>query len=232
MKRLLIYYGWPSKINGAADTKAAAAEFARYDELVLGAGLEQSNHPDREATAEILALLAPWPPRVYGYIDLGVTTSDLSPAAIDQRIAGWNKLGVDGIFYDDAGPDFGVDIFRLRDAITTAHYSALKVCVNAWDPQCLYRAGLLDSDAYLAESFAVKDGLRVPWRERARLIRRYSAAAGVEPWAVATGPYTPRLFRRGLKAAQIAGFDSFGWGEPTYSADSQAPYRPRPGEPR
>ncbi len=36
---LLIYYGWPSGINGTFAVAAAAAELARYDHVVLGDGL-------------------------------------------------------------------------------------------------------------------------------------------------------------------------------------------------
>ena len=44
---LLIYYGFPSLINGAGGVVAtAAADFGQYDHVVLGAGLEDPGHGD------------------------------------------------------------------------------------------------------------------------------------------------------------------------------------------
>lgn len=48
---LLIYYGWPSSINGTFSVALAAAELGRYDVIVLGDGLSKDTHPDHASRA-------------------------------------------------------------------------------------------------------------------------------------------------------------------------------------
>ena len=56
---LLVYYGWPSGINGTFTVAGAAAEFAAYDLVVLGDGLEKATHPDHANTVAIMAQARP-----------------------------------------------------------------------------------------------------------------------------------------------------------------------------
>lgn len=219
MKRLLVYYGWPSLINGADTARAAADHFDRYDHVILGAGLEHPKHPNHDATRQILDLLSR--PLVFGYVDLGVTTNDLDPAEISQRVHLWRQVGAGGIFYDDAGQDFGVSPERQAQAIGLAHNQDMLVCVNCWNPEDVNPWA-----AYvLAESWAVQDGRKVGWRRRGRQLARLDAYV----LSVATGLFDRRLMRRAYRAAQRCGHEAFGWGEPGYSTDTVAPWRPRPG---
>ena len=57
---LLIYYAYPSMINGAATIDDAAAEFGLYDVAVIGDGLQDgpgdpNPHPDHANTVAIIA---------------------------------------------------------------------------------------------------------------------------------------------------------------------------------
>ena len=54
-KKLAIYYGWPSAVSGAGGNVTTAANvFKDYDQVVLGAGLEDGTHPDHTNTAAII----------------------------------------------------------------------------------------------------------------------------------------------------------------------------------
>src|SRR4051794_38029690 len=83
---LLIYYSYPSVINGATTTTQAATEFGRYDQVVLGGGLEQTTHPDHANTVAIIHDANDANTTFLGYVDLGVYTSHFTTAQIDQRI--------------------------------------------------------------------------------------------------------------------------------------------------
>src|SRR5262245_56256050 len=79
--RLAIYYGYPSLVNGAGgNLNAATAHFSAFDIVVLGDGLEHLVHPDHANTTQIIADLTAGGTEVYGYIDMGVTTQNLSLA--------------------------------------------------------------------------------------------------------------------------------------------------------
>src|SRR5580693_8524112 len=53
---LLIYYGYPSLINGAnGNLTKAASTLGSYNDVVLGDTLELSSHPDHANTTKILA---------------------------------------------------------------------------------------------------------------------------------------------------------------------------------
>jgi hypothetical protein len=56
VRTLAVFYGWPSAINDArGDIGAATREFAGYDAVILGAGLEKDSHGDHAAMTEIVA---------------------------------------------------------------------------------------------------------------------------------------------------------------------------------
>ena len=178
-KRLAIYYGIPSLVNGAAgDVGRAAAAFAEYDLVVFGDGLEFDDVvPARKPpgagpieygrTKAIIAQLAASPRKtaVFGYVDLG-SSQQLSIDEIKSRVAKWKALGAAGIFYDEAGADFGVDRARQNAAVEAAHAARLRVVLNAFNPDDVFRTGddgvrprLGAGDAYLLESFAVRNGV-------------------------------------------------------------------------
>ena len=112
-EKLAIYYGWPSLVNDAdGDVNVAAADFANFDIVVLGDGLEHPAHGDHDKTEQIISQLVVSGTEVYGYIDMGVTTQNLSLATAQAYVDEWDAMGVTGIFWDDVGYDFGVDRAR------------------------------------------------------------------------------------------------------------------------
>lgn len=139
---LLVYYGFPSLINGAAgDLDAAAAELARHDFVVLGAGLErpaaEGGSDDHEETVAIVDRPALSGTLVFGYVPLGVLTGNLPQDEIEDRIDAWmDVVGADGIFFDEFGYDFCVDRARQNAAVgyVKTHHPGAPVVANAYQP--------------------------------------------------------------------------------------------------
>ncbi|MEZ4701041.1 MAG: T9SS type A sorting domain-containing protein [Rhodothermales bacterium] len=244
---LLVYYGWPSVINGAGSVDLAAEALGQYDYVVLGDGLEIDTHPDYANTVALLAHPAMADTKVFGYIDLGVTTQNLPVSEYKLRMVWWTDIGADGIFLDDFGYDFGVTRERQNDAVDFAHALEVPVMVNAWDPDDAFsraadptynpnerRAALQAGDFYFSESYMIQEGAYVDaafWREKADKLDAYRQTFGVGVMSVTTpgGTYDEQQFHYAWHAAAIDGHTAIGWGEPSFSSvDAQAPFRVRP----
>jgi hypothetical protein len=244
LKRLAIYYSWPSLVNGAGcDVIQATTVFTQFDIVVFGGGLEDSSHRDHIRTITITNNLKEGGIKIYGYIDLGISTANLDLVAIETRVNNWAAMGATGIFYDNAGRDFGVSRTRLISAVDLAHnYSpTLSVFVNAWNPDDVFADGpegtvpLKKGDWYLAESHPVSGDLCLDlgfwWDKSHKLITYREQISGVRIAAVGTGNQGPTNtitnpnhwndhspFRQPLWAACLFGFDAFGFTNPEYSA--------------
>jgi len=225
---LLIYYGWPSAINNGHDE-----DFNQYAYVVLGATLENEDHPDHWPTSAIIEHRDAY---FYGYIDLGVNyASNLSMRQIKRSMRRWKRMGVRGVLLDDFGFDWGVGPKRQNNAIDAAHKLGLSVIANVWNPHLgLARdTHLRVNDYLLAESFYINSGtFDEKWRQRAEWFRIFSRIYGMGVMSVATagkdGHY-PRLdFEAALSCAEEYGHVACGWGEWNYSAqDCLAPWRER-----
>jgi hypothetical protein len=261
---LAIYYGYPSLINGVdGDMDRAVDAFSPYDIIVFGDGLEFNDQrsgrlpvgpgsDEHQRAARILTRLreSPRSPELYGYVALG-QMQHLVGSEIDERVALWSAMGVTGIFFDEAGRDYGVTRQRLATAVGSAHERGLNVCVNAFEPADVLgpdtkgspRSGhrnaravdtpLEPQDAVLLESFAVRLGIRQARDEvatRARRALALSDAAGVRVFGVSTaapdGSFNADDLVYARSLAESSGLDAFGWGEPQYGAtDSRLPWR-------
>jgi len=245
--RLAIYYGYPTLVEqSGGNVRDAARVLGAYDVLVLGDGLELP--PDARASGldderrklpDLISLLHATRRRteVFGYIDLG-RSQNLSLEEIARRIELWQRVGADGIFFDEAGTDFGVSRDTRNDAIEAVHRRRLSVFLNVFDPDDAFNgaadaqpdAQLGAGDAVLLESFAVRNGVLEP---REATATRVAAAqlhrrAGVRMLGVTTtlGEYDAALFAEAHSRAVELQLDGFGWGEPTFSAaDSRLPWR-------
>jgi hypothetical protein len=256
-QRLAIYYGYPSLVEGAAgDLSRAVGTFAAYDVVVFGDGLElggasadaglRAEH--RHLTQMILSLHATArKPKLYGYVDLG-RTQHLADAEVGRRIDEWSRLGVDGIFFDEAGRDFGVTPARRTTAVRAAHDSGLSAFMNAFDPDDLFAGrpstsprgpdDLGERDALLLESFAVREGVvqsAEATTKRASAALKWRERTGVKVFAVTTTvarTFDQSVFAHAWQMAAMLGIDGFGWGEPDFSADSKLPWRERSSDER
>jgi len=225
---LLIYYGWPSCINGGHPE-----DFDRYAYVVLGAGLEEPDHPDHAITQRIIKDTSAW---VYGYIDVGVTTNNYTVRRIRRSMKRWRRMGAVGVMLDDFGFGYRVTKQRQRRCIDAAHALGLSVICNIWNPltDLDREAGLNVSDFLLCESYYIKEGLYdPPWLDRADQFHQIADHYGCGVMSVTTAspgsPFRPDLLAEAWHAAKGVGHVAFGWGEYLFSAqDSLAPWRERP----
>ncbi|MEN0046375.1 MAG: hypothetical protein AAF806_04855 [Bacteroidota bacterium] len=199
--------------------------------------------------------------QVFGYIDLGTIQglAQLTLAQINTRIAAWNNMGVAGIFFDDVELGFGVDRARMNAAIDEAHILGLPVMVNGNIPDEIFSAtygavSMQQGDWYMVESFHIRNGdyytNDTEDQDLTFVINKYSTTAGyslqygVNVAAITTSDYndtdgdgitddyTNEKMSHAWWLAVFYGFDTFGWGEPDYSASGQSntllPFRTRP----
>lgn len=256
LEALLIYYGFPSLINGSQSTEEACQHFARYQRVILGDGLEDLKHPDHQATRSLMEGCPTT--RFYGYIDLGCfcphhPVQNLSLKQIHHRLQNWRQLGVEGILFDDYGYDFRVTRQRQIQAVQSAHELGLSVIANSWDPGdalgakiCGNNPGGLASplraeDGYLMESYLVAQGHWVAfssWRKRCLILKKVLSETPVEVHCCTTtqagASVEPASAIQFLSfSAWMDGHRSFAWGEPFFSAgDNLAPWHRRPDLPQ
>src|SRR5207253_6099504 len=152
------------------------------------------------------------------------------------RVDRWHQVGVDGVFFDEAGHEFRVTTARLRAAVQAVHARGLSAFLNAFNPDDLFdgQAVLDERDALLVESFAVRNGDLEPMARtaaRAAAAIKWRQRFGVLVFAITTpgdGPFDAHLFASAWKSAVGFDLDGFGWGERSFSADSRLPWHPPP----
>ena len=220
-----IYYGYPSLVNGAkGDLNKAAHVFNSYQIVVLGDGLELASHAEHNNVVALLSNVTH--ARVFGYVCIG-STQKLPLSEVGSRVLAWKRTGVQGIFLDEAGQDYGVDHVRREAIIDFIHAHGLSAFVNAFQPDDVFAEGthLGKGDLYLLESFAVRMGeldntaimgIRVAHALKYRT--RYKV--GLVGITTSTDGFSSTLYRKGYDAAQKAALDGFGWGEPSFSSQS------------
>lgn|GEM_PF-790920 len=182
-KKLLIFYSWPNAINDAGlasdAVAAAAAEYGKYNYVVLNRTFSGSDCP-QDTVSAIINHPSCKNTIFFGYIDLGMLASShrLEMSEIKTRIAAWNDMGVDGIFFDEYGFDYDVTRARQNEAIDAVHAvkskkrgKMLSVIANAWNLKDVFGSEVNSvsnpdgndskmgsSDYYLLESFFISEG--------------------------------------------------------------------------
>lgn len=252
MKALLIYYGYPSLINGSKTKQDSLEHFRNYAQVVLGDGLQNASHPDHAHSKWLIANLSST--LFFGYIDLGVYSphhpmQNLSLVEIGKRAADWKDLGVAGILLDDYGYDFAVTRERQKMAVETLHQLGLRVIANSWDPRHALDsapcegnpkglpAPLKSGDFYLYESYMINNGEWThfkQWRAKSNTLARLrKSQREIEILSTTTTRPGVHLTQADLEfvyhCAWMEGHQGFAWGEPHFAAgDNQAPWRTRP----
>ena len=238
--RLCIYYGWPSAVNGSGGSVSkASTQFLNCDVLVLGDGLEHPSHGDHQATASIIATMIGAGRQVFGYVDLGVSTQNLSIDTIKQYVDEWRAMGASGIFFDDAGYDYGVTRARQNAAVDYVHLYGMKVFMNAWvmddvlsdfDQTGSYVPSRVGAgDWYLAESWLISGGKYQSlsdWAAKADRGLAYARAKGVRIAAISTTGLMKALatdsgsdkFKMAWWGAAMYGVGAWQWTDIGYSS--------------
>lgn len=243
IKHLGIYYGWPSLFDGVHSVDEAITKLSGYDVLVFGADLEQPEHTDHSNTHHIIQRLK-GRREFYGYISLSPRSHpDLT--VIVSKVERWKAMGVAGIFFDEAGYDFGVTRTRQNQAIDLVHQRGLKVFINAFDPADVFsttphprfnprgEASILSSgDCYLYESFGMIMGKpEAPTLRRVKMIKlAYAQQHGIRIFGITTSPtpgfFDAHLWKQVIQEAHRLGLDGLGWGEYQFAAtDNRMPFR-------
>jgi len=175
-KKLAIYYGWPSLVNGAnGNVNAAVDSFNDYDVVVFGDSLEfpqhigaigqipdfgcdQNSHRDHDATQQIINLLKP-KTKVYGYVSIGgektarqcygiPTPTPLTVTEMKARINAWAAMGVAGIFLDEAEYGFGSTRTVQNTIEDYIHRKSLKVFINGFNPDHIFGTSIINQVHY------------------------------------------------------------------------------------
>ncbi len=237
---LLIYYGYPSLVNGAnGNLTKAASTLGSYNDVVLGDKLELSSHPDHANTVKILASSAMANTKVFGYVDLGVSTQNLSIKTMETDVSDWKTTGATGIFLDDFGYDYDTTRARQNTIVGYAHRLGLAVMANAYNPADAFGASvsannptgtptaLNSSDYYLYESYQVELGTYVSaanWQAKATQLATYQASIGFKVAAETTNnaanTFNQSEFNYAWYSALISGYSAVGWGEFNYAAST------------
>lgn len=213
---LAIYYGWPSLVNGAQNNNAAATVFGEYDVVVFNQGLEEPPHGDHVKTKEIIQLLhANHTTKVFGYINgpqwnTSWSVTNMPPVNWQGHLDLWVAMGVDGIFIDEFGYDWGTTRVAQNAMLDAVHARGLPAFVNSWfidhtfssAPDPVFPNGnpnsipshILATDLYLLESFTIIQGnydtcvrpVFDTWVTKADKALAYRQTFGTDMWAMTT----------------------------------------------
>lgn len=253
IKKLAIYYGYPSYVNDNT-INGAVSVFKDYDLLVFGKDLENNSHPDNYNTGQIICHPDMINTEVYGYIDTTYSTSKMK-----NSVNRWTSMGVKGIFINLFGYDFGTTREQQNIFVDYIHEKGLKVFVNSWNPDDALGNNiinpnninaiahkLLPTDWYLAESFAIKNNeyddidynsnSEKDWIEKGmKILNNYSNTIQIACIATinSDGLSTNLLYSQekadySYYSTIMFGFHAWGFGEDRYSAlNNSLPYRNR-----
>jgi hypothetical protein len=116
---LLIYYGWINSFNSSVNVwnnEKVAQDMAKYNIIVLGNGLADSDHGDYSNTTTVVARIKVLNPntKIFGYVSV-----NQSLANFEDEVDEWEVLEVHGIFLDEAGYDHGSTTTNSRTAFNT-----------------------------------------------------------------------------------------------------------------
>lgn len=243
-QHLLVFYGYPSLINGSNGNIASALDvFKNYDLIILGAGLEKPSHDDHIKTKQIIQNLKEINPdiEIFGYTNLG--TLNTSPIFTDeelkQYIDDWTSMGVTGIFGDEFAFDFGVSRQRQNLFVDHAHSKGLNVMANSYvlenalEPEMGVETRLTSEkgDYIMLESFFMSDDASVANNfavqvERAKKAYFYARTTGIKVAALARIPISDYnsnsnqsdRFSQAWYASAMFGFDAFQYTQSNFSA--------------
>lgn len=247
--KLLIYYGTPQGVNGKYENNYAAQTFSRWDYVVFGAGLEDPGNVYNSSTQTIISKMHSLNAqvKVFGYIDVGVTTGNYSISQLQTFVNQWKTIGADSIFMDVAGYDFHVSRSRLNTILDYIHGQGMNAIVNAFTPADVMGSNvdatynptgtpthMNASDFYLLESWVVNtssytthNGFAITSdiKTRGDSATSYRSSLGVKILSVGVVDYSSytdeqitRYFKMNEAASMAFSLDGYGIGATNYSS--------------
>ncbi|MDZ7900565.1 MAG: hypothetical protein U5N85_21380 [Arcicella sp.] len=256
-KKLLIYYGIPSGINGATTTSQAASHFSQYDYVVWGNLIDIASHQNYLQSKQVFDLIKSNNNsiKMFGYLYIGLgnpTLTEVPDANLLSRIQSIKNYGFDGVLFDLCGTSDGCTAQRLRTAVNFAHSIGLSVIGNTGDPiEILHpsketpqqNSPFLPTDFYLYESFLV-------------MLNNYHTLSEFDYWFQTKSPniylnrlngsrqeiqilstttvgvdnttYNENKFFFSWFGAALNNHIATGWGELYFGANNVSPFRNRP----
>jgi len=135
IRSLLVLYAPPNIANGKYDDNYAASILCRYDDVVLGSGLEDPGNAYHASTQTIIQKVGEISPTTvtWGYIDAGVTTGNIPLSTLQTQIDQWIAMGIGGIFVDTFGYDYQVPRSRQNSILSYIHSKGVGAIINVWN---------------------------------------------------------------------------------------------------
>jgi len=242
-KKLCIYDGIPSQVNGASGNIATAVSvFQVYDQVIFGVGLQYNTHPDHNNTVNIVSQLNSLNVSVYGEVDCSQPFT-----LVKQDINKWQTLAIKGFYCNKMGYDFNVNRSTQNQILTYIHNKGLPAFVNTSNPDDIFSSvvnptynpsglasGMTSNDWYLDQSYQIVNGAYQTvsdWTTKANKMANYKQSFGTKMACITT--YDTSVFNQSKMdysyfSAILYGFDSFGFGEYNFSTGSNSlPFRTR-----
>lgn len=247
--KLMIFYGVPQGVNSIFDDTQAAQIFSKYDYVVFGAGLEDPGNTYHASTINIINLMRQLNPivKVFGYIDIGVSTGNYTIPQMETMVDQWVTTGIDGIFFDVAGYDFLVPRSRLNTMVDYVHTKNMGAFVNSFNPDDVMSSAVDPTfnpsgtptkmdyrDFYLLESWVCNtdaytgnNGFAIMFdiKTRADKARNYRSTLGVRIMTTnivnvtsTSRADTERFFKMVEGMAIIFGIDGYGIASSSYGS--------------
>lgn len=134
----LVYLGESDKINGATSVDEAVGHFVKFDHIVLGNNADDITSATHDTTQNIITnIKGNRDIKIYGYIDCGVSTANLSIAQIQVKIKAWKDMGADGIYLNNFGYESGVNRDRQNQILDSIHQYGMVAVMTAADSEKL-----------------------------------------------------------------------------------------------
>lgn len=241
-KKLAIYFGVPSKVNGSTTIQQAVDIFKQYDLVVFGPGLEEPSHPDHSKTEQIINDPDMANTQVFGFID---STQDVPP--LKTCINKLDNMGMYGVYLDSFGFGPTVDREKQNHLIDYTHDKSMvamcstqnidQVFDDSIDP--IYNplgvaSTISNIDWYLYQGYQIVNGSyqnTTDWLNISQKISDYQAVFGTCVATITTydnSVYDQNKADYSYYSTILWNFDSWGWGEQNFSYSSNLlPFRGR-----
>jgi hypothetical protein len=258
-KQLCIYYGQPDKVNKTTpvyyrdetgtvydiQVTDAVSVFSNCALVVLGDGLEIVSNPAYYNTQLIIYGLSEKNIPIFGYVDAGVATQNLSLAEAQARIDAWNLMGVNGVFLDDFGFDYGTSRSRQNALVDYVHAKKLQAFVNAYNPDDVFAdkneqgvtqlPSIAEEDFYLVENWLYAEGRPInidDWMTKTLKLATYLQRYPVHIAATATTAATQatqfdnqrNAWQYAYWGAVLQNAEYFQWTDNSFSSDDDQLY--------
>lgn len=140
LRKLAIYYGWPSAVRGLSDDITSIDQaikiFSQFDIIVFGRGIEMPydpngpEHADKKNTEYIARHLSGKEVQGYVYLSDCIDFPAVPDDELVERLEKWKEMGMSGVFFDLVHPEYGASLERIARITDAAHNKGLHVTFN------------------------------------------------------------------------------------------------------